>query len=53
VVTVEGDNLCATTTYKGLVLEIEHNQYDKELKNFEMTVVFEKDQDPFDFECRR
>jgi len=47
VVIIEGDNLCATITNKGQVLEIEHNCNDEELYNFEIVVVLEMDKAPF------
>jgi len=50
VATIERDNLCATITNKGPVLEIERNHNDKELNNFEIVVVLEKDWAPFDFD---
>ena len=34
VVTIEGDNLYATITSKGLVLEIEHDRNEEEVYNF-------------------
>jgi len=34
VVTIKGDNLCATITKKGPILEIKHNHNDDKLYNF-------------------
>ena len=48
VVIIERDNMCATITNKGIVLEIEHNCNDEELYNFEMVAISENDQAPFD-----
>jgi len=47
VFSVEGANLCATITNKGLVLKVEHGLDDEELYNFGV-VVLENDQAPFD-----
>jgi len=44
VVTIKGDNQCATITNKGPILEVELNQNDEELYNFETIAVLEKDQ---------
>lgn len=50
VITAERDDLCATVTNKGLVLEIDHTYDDVELCNFETVVVLGKDQAPFGFD---
>jgi len=50
VVTIEGNNLCATITNKGPVLEIQHDCNEEELYYFEIVAVLEKDQVPFEFD---
>jgi len=48
VITVEGDDLCATITNKRSILGIEHNWDNEELCNFEIVILLEKDQSSFD-----
>ena len=49
VVTIKGDNLFATITNKGPVLEIENDYDDEELYSFEIVATLEKDRALFDF----
>ena len=50
VVTIEGNDLCATIINKGIVLEIGYTSDDKELNSSEIVAILGKDQATFDFD---
>ena len=48
--TIEGDNLGAMITSKGLLLEIKHDRDNEEFYNFEIVAALEKDKASFNFD---
>ena len=43
-ITIEDDDLCATSTTRGTEVKIEHNQNGEEYYNFEIVAILDKDQ---------
>lgn len=50
IVTIEAEQLRASITHKGPVLEITHDRNDEEFYGFEVVAALEEDKSPFDFD---